>query len=323
MLRFDIKGFIDPCSIKRNNLTRVDFLVNGRMTPLTTKAEIEDQLLARNTRAYLASGTTPFGHTVLGRSLGPNSDSPLADSILDGSFLHPNHAVSAFTQQLCHHSHCPDIPTTRITEKQFSRAFGGLREKYVSSPSGLYNAHYMYLASRKSVSYSNPIRKIQAHLLELPIARGFASDCQLVCYDCPIYINPGGVRSEKLRLVHGVESTDNQALKSSVAWVIRRLVKQFDDIFYEFQFGHPHQTCLSAIILKELTIESFMLTKIPGIIIDSDATGDFNRVICGIALLALHIIGFATSVARMLGITWSKRECYIKTGFGVHESFYQ
>jgi hypothetical protein len=40
MLQFDIKRFIDPRSIKRNDLTRIDVLVYGRLSPLTTKAEI-------------------------------------------------------------------------------------------------------------------------------------------------------------------------------------------------------------------------------------------------------------------------------------------
>jgi hypothetical protein len=118
-------------------------LVDGCLTPLTRKAEIEDRLLSRKPQAYLAYGTTPFGHSELGFSIGPTGDSPLAYSIFDGSFSHPNHAFNAFTQQLCHRSHCPDIPAARITEKQFSRAFGGLREKSASSPYGLYNAHYM------------------------------------------------------------------------------------------------------------------------------------------------------------------------------------
>jgi hypothetical protein len=97
MIRLNIKGFIDLRSIKRNALTHVDVLVDGRMMLLKTKAEIEDQLLARNPRAYLASGTTQFGHKALGRSLGPNRDSPLADLILNDSLLPPNRAVSAFT----------------------------------------------------------------------------------------------------------------------------------------------------------------------------------------------------------------------------------
>jgi hypothetical protein len=52
MLKFDIKGFIDPDSIKRNTLERVDVTVKGCITPLTTKTEIEDHLLKRNPQAY-------------------------------------------------------------------------------------------------------------------------------------------------------------------------------------------------------------------------------------------------------------------------------
>jgi hypothetical protein len=123
----------------------------------------------------------------------------------------------------------------------------------------------MCLASKKSDSSSNPICKIQAHLMKIPITHGVAPDHQLVCYDCPIYKKPGYFRSKQLCLVHGVEATENQALKISVAWEIKKI----DDIFYEFQFGRPYQTCLSAIILKELAIDSFMLTKTPGIVIDN------------------------------------------------------
>jgi hypothetical protein len=66
-----------------------------------------------------------------------------------------------------------------------------------------------------------------------------------------------------------------------------------------------------------------MLTKTPRIIIDNDATGAFDRVICGITLLALHSIGFASSVTRMLGSIWNKIKCYIKTGVGISERLYQ
>jgi hypothetical protein len=93
MLRFDIKGFMDPESIKRNTLTRVDVTIDGHITPLNTKNEIEDHLLKRNPQSYWAAGSTPFGHTPVGRSLGPTGDSPLANSILDGTFTHTNLAV--------------------------------------------------------------------------------------------------------------------------------------------------------------------------------------------------------------------------------------
>jgi hypothetical protein len=77
-----------------------------------------------------------------------------------------------------------------------------------------------------------------------------------------------------------------------VAWHIKRLVREHHNIFYEFQFGRHRQTCISAIILKQLTIDSFVPTKTPGIIIDNDAIGAFDRVINGFALIALRSLGF-------------------------------
>jgi hypothetical protein len=56
--------------------------------------------------------------------------------------------------------------------------------------------------------------------------------------------------------------------------------------------------CLNAIILKEITVGTFKLTKTPGIIIDNYATGAFDRVICGLALFALQSVGLALSLPR-------------------------
>jgi hypothetical protein len=100
LLKFDIEGFIYHSSIKRNALEMVDVMVNDQIAPLMTKTEIEDHLLTINPQAYRAAGSTHFGHTDLGRTLVPTGPSPLADSILDGSFSHPNHAINDFTYQL-------------------------------------------------------------------------------------------------------------------------------------------------------------------------------------------------------------------------------
>jgi hypothetical protein len=130
----------------------------------------------------------------------------------------------------------------------------------------------MCLASKMNDNKSNPTRKIKSQLMELPITHGFAPERHLTRYDLAIYKKAGDYRSEKLCLVHGVEDRENKTLNSSVAWEIKLIVNQFDDIFYEYQFRRQHQTCLSAIILKQITVDSFKLTKTPGIIIDNDAT---------------------------------------------------
>jgi hypothetical protein len=73
----------------------------------------------------------------------------------------------------------------------------------------------MCLAYKKYDDSSNPTRKIQSNPMEIPITHGVAPDQHLVRYEGAIYKNPGDYRSENLRLVHGVESTENQALKIS------------------------------------------------------------------------------------------------------------
>jgi hypothetical protein len=42
-----------------------------------------------------------------------------------------------------------------------------------------------------------------------------------------------------------------------------------------------------------------------------------------LALLEVIIIDFALSATRMLGTTWNKRKCFIKTVFCVSDRFYQ
>jgi hypothetical protein len=181
----------------------------------------------------------------------------------------------------------------------------------------------MCLVSKRADCLPNPIRSIHSKLMEMPMTPGFAPQRNQVRFDCPIFKKRGNFKSEALRLFDGVEATENQTIKTGVAWQIKRLVREYDNIFYEFQFVHPHQTCLSAIILKQITVNSFVLTKTPGIIIDNDATGAFDRVINSIALIALHSLGLSLVIIRMLGLTWRTRKCYIKTGFGISQQHYQ
>jgi hypothetical protein len=181
----------------------------------------------------------------------------------------------------------------------------------------------MCLVPKRNDSSPNPVRMIHAQLMEMPMKHGFAPDQHQVRFDCPIFKKPGSFKTEALRLVNGVEATENETLKIGVAWKIKHLFRKHHGIFYEFQFRQPYQTCLSTIILNQLTIDSFVLSKTPGIIIENDSTGAFYRSINWFELIALCILGFSIIVIRMLGLIWRKRKCYIKIGFGISERYYQ
>jgi hypothetical protein len=64
-------------------------------------------------------------------------------------------------------------------------------------------------------------------------------------------------------------------------------------------------------------IDSVNLTKTPAVLHDIDATKAFDLVINGIALLDLRSIGFQESVTNMIGKTWNRIKCHVKTAFGV------
>jgi hypothetical protein len=134
LLKFDIKVLINPSSIKRSALTRIYVTQNGVFYSLTTKLELEDHLLLRNTKAYWASDTTPFVHTSLGRHPGDTGDSPLAESIFGESFTHTDPAISKFTSNLHRRPSLPNILPVKISEGIYSHAFGGLREKSSAPP---------------------------------------------------------------------------------------------------------------------------------------------------------------------------------------------
>jgi hypothetical protein len=83
ILRRDIKGTINPASIIRSSISRIDVtLEDGAVAAETTKEGIELHLLERNTQVYRAVGLTQFINTELGRGLGSRGSSPLAKSIL-------------------------------------------------------------------------------------------------------------------------------------------------------------------------------------------------------------------------------------------------
>jgi hypothetical protein len=69
VLLCDIKGAINPASIIRSPMTRIDVTIeDGSTIDKTTKEGIEEHLLEQNPKVYRAAGLTPFGDSDLGRA---------------------------------------------------------------------------------------------------------------------------------------------------------------------------------------------------------------------------------------------------------------
>jgi hypothetical protein len=117
------------------------------------------------------------------------------------------------------------MPPPTVTERDFYNTFCGLRETSARSPSGLYNALYKCLASKKQNESSHPARLLLSRMVEIPMTRGFAPTCHLTRHECAIHKKPGNFKSKTMRIIHIVEATEKQSPKISVAWKIKHLVK--------------------------------------------------------------------------------------------------
>jgi hypothetical protein len=183
------------------------------------------------------------------------------------------------------------MPPPTVTEQNFSKAFGGLHETSASSPSGLYDALYTCLVSKNTDDSSHPARHSVSRMMGMPMTHGFAPTRHLTRHKCAIHRKPGNHKSETMRIIHIFEATEKQSLKISVAWKIKQLVKMHTGIFYEFQFGRPKSTCISAIIVKTLSVD-IHITKIPVVLHDKDAANFFHLIVNGFSLFALRSLGF-------------------------------
>jgi hypothetical protein len=132
--------------------------------------------------------------------------------------------MSEIAAQLQRRTDIPPMPPPTVTEQYFSKAFGGIRETSASSPSGLYNALYKRLASKKTDDSSHPERRSLSHMMAMPMTHGFDPTRHLTRHECAIHKKQGNHKSETMRIIHIVEAAKNQSLKISVAWKIKQLV---------------------------------------------------------------------------------------------------
>jgi hypothetical protein len=81
--------------------------------------------------------------------------------------------------------------------------------------------------------------------------------------------------------------------------------------------------CLTPVLNKLLTVKILIQKKMNGIIFDNDAKGYYDRIVSGIALAALRIIGYSKNSVRMLGLLWAQLKHSVAAGFGLSDASYK
>jgi hypothetical protein len=170
---------------------------------------------------------------------------------------------------------------------------------------------------------SGLLAAVHAAMMSIPFAEGFCPERWRQAIDIMLKKIPGVLRINKLRIIQLLEADLNQVLRSAFAQNISKLAQDTPGIIIEHQYGRSHQTCLTPVLNKLLTVQLLIQKMMNGIVFDNDAKGCYDRIVSGIALAALRRIGYSKNSVRMLGLLWAQLEHHVATGFGVSDASYK
>jgi hypothetical protein len=94
-------------------------------------------------------------------------------------------------------------------------------------------------------------------------------------------------RINKLRIIQLLEADLNQVLCSAFARNISKLAQQTQGIISKHKYVRSHQTCLTPVLNKLLTVQILIQKKMNDIVFDNDEKGCYERIVSVIALAAL------------------------------------
>jgi hypothetical protein len=275
----DVKyeGHLKPHTLQRSKLTAVEVSGedDGSWSRIDTKEQVEALLINHNIEKLLYAGDTPFGYTPLGDELGHTGDTVMADDIYTGTLEHrslTDHAIQAIVKQLRKHPLLTKMISPVVTTEDFISCLGCVAEKTSSSPYGRHAGHYLACIDLKD-ELSVLIAAVHAAMMSIPLAEGFCPKRWRQEIEIMLEKIPGVPRINKLRIIQLLEDYLNQVLRSAFARNISKLAKETPGIISEHQYGRSHQTCLTPVLKKLLTVQLLIQKKRNGIVFDNDAKG--------------------------------------------------
>jgi hypothetical protein len=149
------------------------------------------------------------------------------------------------------------------------RAQLGLREwEYFNRHVG----HYLACIDLKD-ELSVLLAEVHAEMMSIPLAEGFCHKRWRHVIDIMLEKIPGVPRINKLRIIQLLEADLNQVLRSAFARNISKLAQETPGIINEHQYRRSHQTCLTPILNKLLTVQLLIQKKTNGIVCDNYTKG--------------------------------------------------
>jgi hypothetical protein len=140
---------------------------------------VEEHLIEQNVEQFSHTGATPLGYTELGHELGHTGDTPMAEAILEVTFVHDSlsdDALAAIVKQLRKHPAVTEIIQPVVTEADFKTPFKCVPEKTASSFSGWGGHHYKACSEGSEDGLADVQSAIHAAMMPVPLATGLCPE---------------------------------------------------------------------------------------------------------------------------------------------------
>jgi hypothetical protein len=249
----------------------------------------------------------------------------MADDIYNITLEHrslTDHAIKAIVKQLRNHPLLTKMIYPVVTTEDFISCFDCIAEKTSTPPSGRHVGHYLACIDLK-YELSVLLASVHAAMMAIPLSEMFCPERWRQAIDIMLEKIPVVPRINKLIIIQLLEADLNQVLRSVFARNISKLAQETPGIISEHQYGRSHQTCITPVLNKLLTVQLLIQNKTNGIVLDNDAKGCYDRIVSGIALAALRRIGYSKNSVWMLCLLWAQLEHHVATGFGVSDTSYK
>jgi hypothetical protein len=206
---------------------------DGTWTQIFGKDDLKDHLIQRNVEQFSLAGETPFGYSPLGKELGHNRYSEMADKIHEGTLEHAalsDASINAVVKQLMKHPALDKVSKPAVTKDDFKSAFNCVRGKQRRlipgeewnttrhAPRVLMMGLWIFIYS----SQSNDVGAFRFWVLSIEMENAV---------DVMLEKIPGVSRSDKLRIIQLLEADLNQVLKIVFARNIGRSAKNMKGLF--------------------------------------------------------------------------------------------
>ena len=303
----------------KHPLVRLDIKNDNNETiSITDKNEIFQKVLEYHRHHFTKANNTPLGSPSMTRKIGIDGCGKLSENILGGK-LNPSE-IEETTREFMkflndYPKQCP-IPTTILTQEQYTKMFKKKKLRKTSSPSGRHYGHYIAV-----LDHPNLIQ-LYLDIINICIKHGYSLERWRNIVEIVIPKKVGQPLIHRLRIIQILEGDFQFMQKFTLCAPLMNQCEKNNKLHHIQKGGRAGKMATSCILQKKLVMDFSILTKFPLAIIDTDISACFDNILPGIALLLARIMGISKPIAKVMGHFYRFQKRTIRTGHGTTNEAY-